>query len=117
MWRKGIGLTPDATQAEWHSWALAHAPNARTTLSARLPTLLNDSLIYALHHRDVSDNLRSLAWGLGHLHCPKQWWEARVISYLSLHDLIPYVSMRLFLSWVRQGRATAHDAHRDHDAP
>ena len=111
MWRKGIGLMPDAPQAEWHSLAPAHAPNAQMTLSARLPTLLNDSLIYALHHKDVSDNLRSLAWGLGYLHYPKQWWEARVISYLNLHDRIPYVSMRQFLSWVRQGRATTHSAH------
>ena len=110
MWRKGIAVAPEVAQAEWHSWAPAHAPNAQMTLSARLPTFLNDSLIYALQHRDVSDNFRSLAWGLGHLHYPKRWWEARVISYLNLHYLIPHVSMRQFLSWVRQGRATAHDA-------
>ena len=45
LWRKGVSQSVDAPQAEWHSWAPAHAPNARMTLGARLPTLLNDSLI------------------------------------------------------------------------
>ena len=71
MWRTGISQFVDAPRAEWQAWAPAHAPNGRMTLHARLPTLLNDSLIFGLHRDDIRDNLRSLAWGLGYMQYPK----------------------------------------------
>ena len=83
LWRKGVALHLSDPAPEWMSWTPAHAPNARTILQARLPPLLNDSMIYALHPLDIRENLKSLAWGLGSLHYPERWWAKKVNNFSS----------------------------------
>ena len=107
LWRKGVALHLSNPAPEWMSWTPAHAPNARTILQARLPPLLNDSMIYALQPLDIIENLKSLAWGLGSLHYPERWWAKKVNNFLRTHNLIPTISVTQFHTWVKQGMRAA----------
>ena len=98
-------LSLDDKDPEWAAWPPAYAPNARCVLQAKLTPLLNDSLIYAMQHTDVLQNLRSLAWGLGNRQYPKQWWQTPVANFLRGQDLLRVVTVALFVEWVAQGRA------------
>ena len=105
LWRKGVVLSLDDKDPEWAALLPAYAPNARCVLQARSTPLLNDSLIYAMRHTGVLQNLRSPAWGLGSREYPKQWWQTPVANLLRAQDLLQVVTVAQFAEWVAQGRA------------
>ena len=74
--QKGFTLVLDALSlVEWNKWLIFSPPHARLVWCSQFPSLLLNSLWYALRPSDIWDTLRSLMWGgVGYKYYPRRWW-------------------------------------------
>ena len=75
--RKGIVLSVEGDlrprpDFEWQRWLPVSSPNARQVLSSTFPALMHKSLLYCINRASFIANVRSLVWGAGWHHYPRE---------------------------------------------